>query len=85
MMSLHVQEDFFEPQHQGDLTVIGRFTSSRRRVYLFKDIIIIAKKNRGMLRILSKGRRFTYTTLYKVFIHMSYKHSCLWLCVVTDS
>lgn len=51
-------------QQQGDLTIIeGRFTSSRRRVFLFENIIIIAKKNKG-----SKGSTdtFTYKESYKV-------------------
>ena len=51
-------------QHQGDLTIIeGRFTSSRRRVFLFENIIIIAKKNKA-----SKGSTdtFTYKESYKV-------------------
>ena len=32
-------------QHQGDLTVIeNRFSSSARRVFLFENLVIIAKK-----------------------------------------
>ena len=32
-------------QHQGDLTVIeSRFSSSSRRVFLFENLVIIAKK-----------------------------------------
>lgn len=51
-------------QQQGDLTIIeGRFTSTRRRVFLFENIIIIAKKNKA-----SKGtsETFTYKESYKV-------------------
>ena len=54
-------------QRQGDLTIIeGRFTSSRRRVFLFENIIIIAKKNKA-----SKGSTdtFAYKESYKVHTH----------------
>lgn len=33
-------------QHQGDLTLIeNRFTSSTRRVFLFENLVIVAKKS----------------------------------------
>ena len=57
-------------QHQGDLIIIeGRFTSSRRRVFLFENIIIIAKKNKA-----SKGSMdtFTYKESHKVFTILIY-------------
>ena len=51
-------------QRQGDLTVIeGRFSSPKRRVFLFENIVIIAKKHKA-----SKGgnETFTYKESYKV-------------------
>lgn len=63
-------------QYQGDLTIIeGRFTSSRRRVFLFENIIIIAKKNKG-----SKGSvdTYAYKESYKVCrILINIKYSCM--------
>jgi len=56
-------------QHQGDLTVIeGRFSSSRRRVFLFENMIIVAKKNK-----VAKGstETFTYKESYKVWLSAS--------------
>jgi len=54
--------------HQGDLTVIeGRFSSSKRRVFLFENMIIIAKKNK-----VAKGgtETFTYKESYKVQLNL---------------
>lgn len=49
-------------QHQGDLTLIeNRFTSSTRRVFLFENLIIVAKKT-------SKDGKelFTFKESYRV-------------------
>ena len=54
-------------QRQGDLTVIeGIFSAPKRRVFLFENIIIIAKKNKPS----SKGgnETFAYKESYKVHI-----------------
>ena len=73
-------------QHQGDLTVVeGRFSSSRRRVFLFENMIIVAKKNK-----VAKGstETFTYKESYKVWLSVSddevFKSLCRQMSLVSE-
>lgn len=65
-------------QHQGDLTLIeNRFTSSTRRVFLFENLVIVAKKTT------KDGKEsFTFKESYRVVtivMRMSLKFS-----IITD-
>lgn len=69
-------------QRQGDLTVIeGRFSSSKRRVFLFENMIIIAKKNK-----VSKGSTETFTCKesYKVQLCCHGNISMIEILVIRD-